>query len=76
MNKNSGQAIQAMPLLEGKTNLTGGQHKVNELIHCVEDGYVDIIWDTGTTESIDMEAGQDFAFEGLIDIAVGKYHIS
>lgn len=76
MNKNSSQVVQAMPLLEGKTNLGGGQHKVNELIHCVDAGYIDVIWDTGVTDSIDMLAGQDFAFKGTIDIASGKYHIS
>ena len=76
MVKNSAQIVQAMPLEEGKTNLADGQYKVNNLIHCVTEGYIDVIWSTGTTDTIDMLAGQDFAFTGIIDIATGKYHIS
>lgn len=76
MKKDSGQIVQAMPLLEGKVNLTSGVHVVNELIHCVEAGTTLVIWGTGTIGTINMLAGQDYAFEGSINITDGKYHIS
>lgn len=76
MIKDSAQVVQAMPLLEGKVNLSAGIHKVNELIHCVVDGSIVITWSTGTIATIDMLAGQDYAFVGGIDISSGKFHIS
>lgn len=76
MIKDSANVVQAMPLVEGKTNLTSGQYKVKELIHCVEAGNIDVFWPTGTTDTIDMAAGQDYAFTGTIDIGIGTYHIS
>ena len=71
----TGAVVQAMPLVEGKTNLIAGVHQVTSVIHCVTAGYIDVFFKSGATDSIDMEAGQDFAFHGSIDIANGKYHI-
>jgi len=76
MVKENRQIVQAMPLLEGKVNLTSGTHSANELIHCVADGTVTITWATGTTASIDMVAGEDYAFEGDVTITSGTFHIS
>lgn len=68
--------IQAMPLVENKVNLISGAHDVENLIHCVEDGAVTITWATNTTASIDMLAGQDFAFTGTVSVASGKFHLN
>lgn len=78
MQKYARDTIQAMPLIAGKTNLTAtaGQVKVSYLIHCVIDGDVAVKWASGQADTIVMIAGQDFAFEGLLTIVSGTFHIN
>lgn len=76
MVKTAGQPIQAMPLIDGKTNLTTGTIKVSELIHCVVTGSVTVTWPSGNTDIIAMGAGQDFGFTGSVEITDGTFHIS
>ncbi len=76
MKQYSGQLVQATPLIEGKVNVSNGIRKVNTIIHCVVDGSVLVKWDTGTTETIDMLAGNRYAFEGLVTIISGKFHLA
>lgn len=78
MIKNSGQTIQAMPLLEGKVNISMGldSYIVDELLHCVEDAEIEVTWDTGTVATILMIAGQDYAFTGEVVVVSGVLHIS
>lgn len=78
MIKDSGQTIQAMPLLEGKVNLSASTevYKVAELLHCVEDAEIEITWNTNATATILMLAGQDYAFTGEVVVVSGVLHIS
>ena len=76
MIKDSAGIVQAMPLLEGKTNLDAGPYVVNELIHCVTAAVVTVEWSTGTTAEITMVEGQDFAFTGAVTVDSGTIHIS
>lgn len=77
MVKNSGQVVQAMPLLEGKVNLSAGVHKVTGAIHCVEDGSINVVWRDGVAPvTIDMISGQDYGLVAYITITDGTFHIS
>ncbi len=69
------ELVQAMPLLEGKVNLSTGTHKVNVVLHCALDGAITITWPTGVVATIDMLAGEDYAFTGSIAISSGLFHI-
>ena len=67
--------VQAAQLLEGKVNLSSGEHSVFRIIHCAEDGDITVKWSSGTTAVISMIAGQDFAFIGKATPTSGKYHL-
>ncbi len=71
-----GNTIQAMPLLEGKTNLETGTHNVEELIHCVTNGTLTLHFGNGAVENVDILSGLDYAFVGQVTITAGKFHIS
>lgn len=77
MVTNQGELIQAFELREGMVNLGAGNYFVNSLIHCAEAGSFDIKWTGGGTDTINCEAGQDYALnEKNITIATGKFHIN
>ena len=72
---NTNGIVQAMQLIEGKVNLTGGTHYIGRLIHCVEDATLTVKWPTGTTATIGMLAGEDYAFKGEVTVSSGKVHL-
>ena len=65
--------VQAVQLLEGKVNLSSGTFSVYRIIHCGEDGDVEVEWSTGTKATISMAAGQDYAFIGKVTVKSGKF---
>ncbi len=72
-----GHVIQAVPLVEGKINLTSGTRVTNGIIHCVEDGDITLEWASGGNfTTLSTVAGEDFAYEGIVTIVSGMYHLS
>ncbi len=72
MEKNSGQLVQAVPLIEGKVNLGAGTYQVNSLIHCEVDASI-----TFGPNAIpyDMVTGADRSFKGEIVVVSGTVTI-
>ena len=65
--------VQAAQLLEGKVNLSTGTYDVYRIIHCADDGDVEIEFSSGTKATISMKAGQDYAFIGKVTVKSGKF---
>jgi len=72
MEKNSGQLVQAVPLIEGKVNLGAGTYQVNSLIHAEADTSL-----TFGPNAIpyNMLAGDDRTFSGSITVVTGTVTI-
>ena len=77
MEKYSAQPIQAFPLLQHRVNLVAGTHEVEHLIHCAAAGDIIVFWGDGTSSTIPMAAGSDFAFNGQVEIVAlgGTFHL-
>ena len=72
MKKDSGQVVQAVPLIEGKVNLGAGTYNVTSLIHCEADA--SITFGVGAT-SYSMVAGMDRAYSGTMTVVSGTVTI-
>ena len=72
MKKNSGQLVQAVPLIEGKVNLGAGTYEVNSLIHCEADAAITF---GPNAISYNMLVGDDRAFSGEITVVSGTVTI-
>ena len=72
MEKNSGQLVQAVPLIEGKVNLGAGTYQVNSLIHCETDAAITF---GPNAVPYSMLAGSDRGFKGEIVVVSGTVTI-
>ena len=72
MKMNSGQLVQAVPLIEGKVNLGAGTYLVNSLIHCETDAAITF---GPNAVAYNMLAGDDRAFNGEITVVSGTVTI-
>ncbi len=72
MEKNSGQLVQAVPLIEGKVNLGVGTYTVNSLIHCETDAAITF---GPNAIAYTMTAGMDRGFNGTITVVSGTVTI-
>ena len=72
VNSNTGNPVQAVPLIEGKVNLGAGTYEVSSLIHCETDA--DITFGSNATP-YSMTAGMDRAFRGPITVVSGTVTI-
>ena len=72
MKKNSGQLVQAVPLIEGKVNLGAGTYEVNSLIHCEADAAITF---GPNAVPYSMLVGDDRAFSGEITVVSGTVTI-
>jgi len=68
MEKDSGQLVQAVPLLEGKVNLGAGTYQVNSLIHCEADAAITF---GPNAVPYSMVVGDDRSFNGEITVISG-----
>jgi len=68
VNSNTGNPVQAVPLIEGKVNLGVGVYEVSSLIHCEQAG--DITFGPNQVP-YSMLAGDDRAFSGVITVLAG-----
>jgi len=73
MFKNSGQMVQAVPLIEGKVNLGPGTYQVTSLIHC-ESATASITFGPNAVP-YDMIQHADRAFSGEITVGTGTVTI-
>ncbi len=72
----AGKDIQAVPLVEGKVGLGAGSYWTNGVIHCVEDGDITIVWNSGgTPTTIEAVAGDDYGYYGDVIIVSGVFHL-
>jgi len=69
MEKNAGQLVQAVPLIEGKTNVGAGTIIVNSLLHCETDGSITF----GATGTYNFVAGMDRTISGEVVIVSGTF---
>ena len=69
MFKNSGQAVQAVPLIAGKINVGAGTYTAICLIHCEGDGSITL--SDGTVYA--MIAGMDRGYEGEFTVTAGTF---
>ena len=70
--------IQAMPLRRGLVNLTssdGAKSNIN-IIDCLEEGEVTIVWDEGSIDDVLFLIGMQKAVQDVKTVAVksGKFH--
>jgi len=65
-------AVQAVPLVEGKVNLGAGTYQVNSVIHCESDAAITF---GPTKEAYSMIEGDDRAFSGEITVVSGTVTI-
>ena len=72
INSNTHNAVQAVPLIEGKVNLGAGTYTVNSLIHCETDA--DITFGIAKVP-YSLKAGMDRAFKGSITVTSGTVTI-
>ena len=72
MEKDSGQLVQAVPLLEGKVNLGAGTYQVNSLIHCEADAAITF---GPNAVPYNMVLGDDRSFNGEITVISGTVTI-
>ena len=72
MKKNSGQLVQAVPLIEGKVNLGAGTYEVNSLIHCEVAAAITF---GPNAVSYTMATGADRAYSGTITVVSGTVTI-
>ena len=70
MKKDSGQVVQAVPLVIGKINIGAGTYKANSLIHCEADGSI-TLYDGVTT--YDFTAGMDRGYTGEFTVTSGTF---
>ena len=70
-----GHIIQAVPLVQGKVNLSAGDHFTKGVIHCVEAAVVTLTWNDGTTDDIDMQDGEDYSYFGNVTLNGGLFHL-
>ncbi len=72
INSNTGNPVQAVPLIEGKVNLGVGTYEVNSIIHCEADASITF---GPNAVPYTMLAGDDRAFEGSITVVSGTVTI-
>jgi len=72
MEKDSGQVVQAVPLIEGKVNLGAGTYHVNSLIHCEADAAITF---GPNAVPYNMLVGDDRGFNGEITVVSGTVTI-
>ena len=70
MEKDSGQVVQAVPLIIGKINVGAGDYVANSLIHCEEDGSI-TLYDGVTTYA--FIAGMDRGYKGKFTVTTGTF---
>ena len=70
MEKDSGQVVQAVPLIIGKINVGVGTYKANSVIHCETDGSI-TLYDGVTTYS--FIAGMDRGYKGDFTVVSGTF---
>ena len=70
MEKDSGQVVQAVPLIVGKINVGAGDYVANSLIHCEANGSI-TLYDGITT--YDMTAGMDRGYSGVFTVTSGTF---
>lgn len=75
---NGDHAVQAMPLIKGKINITSGTFEEISLIHCVADGTITINWKDLTTTDLFCVEGNNFSFidPTSITISTGTFHLA
>ena len=71
----TGAVIQAVPLTEGKVNVTTGAFTVQGLIHCEADGDV-VLKFKGGDVTYPMKAGEDRAYNGDITVSSGTFTVA
>ena len=70
VNSNKNSAIQAVPLIIGKINVTAGTYIANGIIHCEADGSITL--SDGTTV-YSMVKGDDRAYKGEFTVTAGTF---
>jgi len=70
MKKDSGQVVQAVPLIIGKMNVGVGNYKANSLIHCETAGSI-TLYDGTTTYA--FAAGSDRGYSGAFTVNSGTF---
>jgi len=70
INSNIGNPVQAVPLIEGKINVGAGTYTCNSVIHCEADCELSFP-NFGTATSYNMVAGEDRAFNGVVEVVSG-----
>jgi len=68
-NSNVNTPVQAVPLVEGKINLSGGTHNCSSVIHCELEGSITL--EQGTVYP--MLAGDDRGYSGPFTITTGTF---
>ena len=72
INSNTGNPVQAVPLIEGKVNLGAGTYQVGSVIHCEADCAITF---GPNAVPYSMLAGDDRAFSGEITVVSGTVTI-
>jgi len=70
MEKDSGQVVQAVPLIVGKINVGAGDYVANNVIHCEADGSI-LLYDGVTTYP--FVAGMDRCYNGKFTVVTGLF---
>ncbi len=68
ITSNTGNPVQAVPLIEGKVNLGAGTYLVSSLIHCETDAAITF---GPNAVAYNMVAGDDRGFKGNITVVSG-----
>ena len=71
----TGAIVQAVPLVEGKVNVTTGDLKVQGVIHCEIDGAIVLKFKSGNV-TYNMKAGEDRAYNGDITVSSGTFTVA
>jgi len=70
MEKDSGQVVQAVPLVIGKINVGAGDYTANSIIHCETAGSI-TLYDGITTYA--FAAGADRGYTGKFTVVSGTF---
>ncbi len=70
MQKNGGDVVQAVPLLEGKINVGAGDYTARCLIHCETDAVISLPFPSGVV-TYNMVTGDDRGYVGDFTVVSG-----
>jgi hypothetical protein len=71
------EVVQCFELQKGQINMTSGSvPEGTHIIHAVEETNITLTWSDGSTDDVDVRAGEDVAVRGCsVTVNSGKCHI-